>query len=113
MSWPHFEARLGNRGTATNVALAPKLAWDCERNVFYTVCLFDCEVLGREHGELLSEGQNWLVGNIPGCDVNNGQIINEYLSPTPVYGTGYHRYVFLIFKQNGTLVFEEPFVKSR
>ena len=42
-------------------------------------------------------------GNIPGSRISNGQILCEYLPPVPVQGTGFHRFVFCLIKQNGEL----------
>lgn len=51
---------------------------------------------------------HWLVGNIPGNDVAQGETLSAYVGSGPPEGTGLHRYVFLIYKQNGKLTFDEP-----
>lgn len=55
---------------------------------------------------------HWLVGNIPGNDVSKGETLSEYVGSGPPEGTGLHRYVFLIYKQNGKLTFDEPRLKN-
>lgn len=69
--------------------------------------MFDCDVLGQKN-RLLDEGRLWLVGNIHKCNVSKGETIIEMLSPVPLYGSGKHRYVILMYKQTKKLVFEEP-----
>lgn len=42
-------------------------------------------------------------GNIPDGDVSKGDLIVDYLQPFPSRGTGYHRYVFVLYKQEGKI----------
>ena len=51
---------------------------------------------------------HWLVGNIPGQDVSKGETLSAYVGSGPPQGTGLHRYVFLVYKQNGKITFDEP-----
>jgi large subunit ribosomal protein L38 len=46
-----------------------------------------------------SEYLHWMVANIPGNNVESGKIIASYLQPFPAFGTGYHRYIFVLYKQ--------------
>lgn len=46
-------------------------------------------------------------GNIPGNQVEKGETIVEYLQPFPPKGTGYHRHVFILYKQNKKLDFSK------
>ncbi|EDS33459.1 phosphatidylethanolamine-binding protein 2 [Culex quinquefasciatus] len=59
------------------------------------------------------EWHHWLVGNIPGADVAKGETLSEYVGSGPPEGTGLHRYVFLVYKQNGKLSFDEPRLTNR
>lgn len=49
-----------------------------------------------------------MVGNIPGKNIADGETLSAYVGSGPPEGTGLHRYVFLIYKQNGKLNFDEP-----
>lgn len=51
---------------------------------------------------------HWLVANIPGNYVEKGDVLAEYLQPFPLKGTGYHRYVFVLYKQDGRLEYDFP-----
>ena len=46
-----------------------------------------------------SEYLHWMVGNIKGSDIASGQTVCDYLQPFPPKGTGYHRYIFVLYKQ--------------
>ncbi|PKU32934.1 hypothetical protein llap_16762 [Limosa lapponica baueri] len=54
-----------------------------------------------------SEYLHWLVTNIPGNDIKSGKEICHYLPPFPAMGTGYHRFIFLLFKQDCPIDFSE------
>lgn len=51
----------------------------------------------------LANRRHWLVINIPGCQVDKGDALTPYMGPAPPAGTGHHRYVFVLYKQSGTL----------
>ncbi|RZC35233.1 39S ribosomal protein L38, mitochondrial, partial [Asbolus verrucosus] len=50
---------------------------------------------------------HWFVGNIPGNKVDQGETIIEYLQPFPPKGTGYHRHIFILYKQEKKLDFSK------
>lgn len=50
---------------------------------------------------------HWLIGNIPGSDVTKGEELCNYIQPFPANGTGYHRYVFILFKQEKKIDFSK------
>ncbi|RXG59213.1 39S ribosomal protein L38, mitochondrial [Armadillidium vulgare] len=52
-----------------------------------------------------SEMIHWFIGNIPGNDVKKGEEIVDYMQPIPPKGTGFHRYCFVLYKQNKKLDF--------
>lgn len=45
--------------------------------------------------------------NIPGSDIRAGKEMCHYLPPFPAMGTGYHRFIFLLFKQRGPIDFSQ------
>lgn len=53
------------------------------------------------------EWHHWLVGNVSGSNVASGEVLSAYVGSGPPEGTGLHRYVFLVYKQNGKLNFDE------
>lgn len=45
-------------------------------------------------------------GNIPGGDVQAGEELCHYLPPFPAKGTGFHRYIYVLFKQDRPINFQ-------
>lgn len=46
-----------------------------------------------------SEYVHWFIGNIPGSNIEKGEVILNYLQPFPAKGTGLHRHIFILYKQ--------------
>lgn len=47
--------------------------------------------------------RHWLVVNIPGNDVRSGEVKTKYMGSAPPHGSGLHRYIFLLFKQESNI----------
>ena len=75
-----------------------------EESCFYTL------VMSNPDGHFTDDNAeylHWMVGNIP-CDgsfgteetdiARLGENICPYLQPFPPYGTGFHRFVFILYK---------------
>ncbi|KAG7167955.1 39S ribosomal protein L38-like, partial [Homarus americanus] len=59
-------------------------------------------ILSNPDGNLLdneAECLHWFIGNIQGNDLTSGDVVCNYLQPFPPRGTGYHRLVFVLYKQ--------------
>ncbi|CAF0913965.1 unnamed protein product [Didymodactylos carnosus] len=56
-----------------------------------------------------SEVLHWFVGNIPGSQIDKGETLCSYLPPFPPNGTGWHRCVFVLYKQNEKINFTEKY----
>ncbi|KAJ3607526.1 hypothetical protein NHX12_024577 [Muraenolepis orangiensis] len=99
----------GNLLTPTEAWSAPSVRFQAEESSLWTL-LFTCP---DEH--LLdnqAEYVHWLVGNIPGGRVQSGQELCDYLAPFPAKGTGFHRYIYVLFKQDGLVDFQEDARRS-
>lgn len=100
---PDLVVNLGNELTPTQVQNQPDLiVWKTEPNVLYTVLMTDPDIPSRvDHsfGEVL----HWLVVNVPGTALSKGETFAEYIGSGPPEGSGLHRYVFLVFKQQEKL----------
>ncbi|CAG9855298.1 unnamed protein product [Phyllotreta striolata] len=104
---------LGNELTPTQVKDEPiTVNWTADPNTFYTVAMVDPDAPSREDPKL-REVLHWLVGNVKGGDVENGEVIAGYRGSGPPQGTGLHRYVFLVYQQNGKIDFKEKKIDSR
>ncbi|RZC41298.1 PBP domain containing protein [Asbolus verrucosus] len=96
----------GNELTPTQVKDVPSIKWDADDDALYTVCMTDPDAPSRQAPEF-REWQHWLVGNIPGNNIDQGDVLSAYIGSGPPKGTGLHRYVFLVYKQDGKINFDE------
>ncbi|XP_029934564.1 large ribosomal subunit protein mL38 [Myripristis murdjan] len=98
------QVHFGNRLTPTQAASAPLVSFEAEKGSLWTL-LLTCpdEHLLDNDGEYV----HWLVGNIPEGDVLSGEELCHYLAPFPAKGTGFHRYIYVLFKQEGPINFQE------
>ncbi|XP_045774570.1 protein D3-like [Maniola jurtina] len=108
------EVELGNKLTPTEVKDIPRVCWPEEVTPcnYYTLALVDPDAPSRK-APVFRNWEHWLVGNIPGNDVNCGETIAEYVGAAPGLGSGFHRYVFLLYRQPTRLVFDEPRLSNR
>ncbi|KAL2101849.1 hypothetical protein ACEWY4_003610 [Coilia grayii] len=90
----------GNQLPAATAAAPPKVTYEAEEGSLWTLLLTSPD----EH---LQDGNleyiHWLVGNIPGNSLSSGQEVCHYLPPFPAKGTGFHRFVFVLFKQEAAI----------
>uniref|UniRef100_UPI0037E90E41 large ribosomal subunit protein mL38 n=1 Tax=Semicossyphus pulcher TaxID=241346 RepID=UPI0037E90E41 len=98
------QVHYGNRLTPTEAASVPQISFDAEEGSLWTLLLTcpDEHLLNNE-----AEYVHWLVGNIPGGAVSAGEELCHYLPPFPAKGTGFHRYISVLFKQDGPINFQE------
>ncbi|XP_005176891.1 protein D2-like [Musca domestica] len=92
--------------TPTQVQKQPKVEWDAEDGVYYTLIMTDPDAPSRVEPKF-REFRHWLVVNIPGNQIDQGEVLAAYIGSGPPKGTGLHRYVFLLYKQSGKLEFDE------
>ena len=68
----------------------PKVCWDADSDSFYTLIMTDPDAPSR-HNPKFREWHHWLVVNIPGSQVNMGEVKSEYIGAGPPQGTGRER----------------------
>lgn len=74
-------------------AKAPTLKWKAKRDISYTMVMVDPDI---DNGHYV----NWLVGNIRGNNIKNGDTIFEYHGPIPIdKDLDMNRYVVLVYEQ--------------
>ncbi|XP_065219647.1 uncharacterized protein LOC135845110 [Planococcus citri] len=100
------DVSLGNILTPTEVKDVPKVSWDAEAGKFYLLCMTDPDAPSRKEPKF-REWHHWLVGNVPGSDVEKGETLSEYIGSGPPPGTELHRYVFLVYLQPGKIDFKD------
>lgn len=94
------EVKNGNELTPTQVKDVPiQVTWPTEGDSsLYTLCMTDPDAPSRAE-PTKREVKHWLVINIPGNKIDQGNTLAEYRGSGPPKGTGLHRYIFLIYKQ--------------
>jgi len=99
--------------TPTQVKNQPILNWAADPNSFYAVLFNDIDVPSREDPKF-REAYHWGVVNIPGKNIDAGEVLTEFIGSGPGQGTKLHRYVFLVFKQSsGKQQFNEKHISNR
>lgn len=107
-----LRAELGNILKPVQVKDEPHVRWKVCPHSFYTLCMTDPDAPSRKKPEN-REWHHWLVGNIPGSKVDDGDVLSEYIGAGPPKDTGLHRYVFLVYRQAGELKFDEKVLTSK
>jgi phosphatidylethanolamine-binding protein len=98
---------LGNELTPTLVKDVPTVEWTADAGSYYTLVMTDPDAPSRAEPKF-REWHHWIVANIPGNDVGEGETLSAYIGSGPPQGTGLHRYVILVYKQGEKLEFDEP-----
>ncbi|KPP63245.1 39S ribosomal protein L38, mitochondrial-like [Scleropages formosus] len=94
----------GNHITPTEALTAPRVTFEADKGSLWTLLLTSPdEHLQDNEGEYV----HWLVGNIPGNAVQSGEELCHYMPPFPVKGTGFHRFIFILFKQDKVINYEQ------
>ncbi|KAJ1072038.1 hypothetical protein K5549_013905 [Capra hircus] len=92
----------GNEVTPAEAAQPPEVTYEADEGSMWTLLLTNLD------GHLLeadAEYVHWLVTNIPGDRVAEGQETCPYLPPFPARGSGFHRFAFVLFKQDKPIDF--------
>ncbi len=65
----------------------PLVKWNAEPNSFYTLLMTDPDAPNRQN-PIHGEWQHWLVVNIPGDKLSEGEIRSAYVGAGPPKGSG-------------------------
>uniref|UniRef100_A0A1A9ZSW7 Uncharacterized protein n=1 Tax=Glossina pallidipes TaxID=7398 RepID=A0A1A9ZSW7_GLOPL len=104
-----IKAEKGVQLTPTQVKNEPTVMWAADEGAYYSLIMTDPDAPSRAEPKF-REFRHWLVANIPGNQVEKGEVIAAYVGSGPPKGTGLHRYVFLLYKQSGKITFNEKHV---
>ncbi|KAI4465287.1 cytochrome p450 family 4 [Holotrichia oblita] len=102
----NVQVNRGNELTPTKVKDIPSVKWNAEEGGYYVLVMTDPDAPSRTNPKF-REWHHWLVVNIPGNNVEEGETLSEYVGAGPPKGSGLHRYVLLVYKQPGKLSFTE------
>ncbi|XP_049829664.1 39S ribosomal protein L38, mitochondrial [Schistocerca gregaria] len=93
----------GNVIKPSEAVTAPAVSYDADADTLWTLILTNPD----GHFTLKdAEYVHWFVGNIPGNNISKGEVIWDYLQPFPPRGTGFHRFVFILYKQEKKMDYE-------
>nr|XP_018901362.1 PREDICTED: protein D2-like isoform X2 [Bemisia tabaci] len=115
-TYPHSnleDARVvsfGNTLKPSHLYEYPKqIEWPGYSEKYYSLMMVDVDAPSRLNPSQ-REKIHWLIVNIPGPKVvYDKDILFNYIGPRPTQGTGFHRYVFLVYEQpRGKMTFIEP-----
>merc|ERR1712029_842656 len=91
----------GNTLTVSKAQSQPRVSFeDADSKKLYTLAMVDPDAPSRADPKA-AEWLHWLVVNIPGDkledgeDIGHGKVLMQHNGPAPPKGTGPHRYVFL------------------
>lgn len=92
----------GNIIKPSEAASAPEISWDSKEDDLWTLVLTGLDTHLTDEGQ---EYLHWMTANIKGSDLSSGEELVSYLQPFPPFGTGYHRYAFVLYKQGEMIEF--------
>jgi hypothetical protein len=75
-----------------------QVSWDPEPGAYYTLAIYDIDA-PREETHYSSPFIHLLVTNIPGSDISRGEVSAAFMLPSPLRGSGEHRYVIDLYQQ--------------
>lgn len=104
--YPKKTVDLGQEFSPQDVTTEPQVQWEADPDKYYTLLMTDLDAPTRRC-PFVAEVLHWMVGNIKGCDLSTGEVLAEYRGAGPPRGTGLHRYIFVVFEHETSVVFDE------
>ena len=98
----YFSAHDGNRLLPENTRHRPQIGYEATATSFYTLIMSDPDAPSVQ-SPIYREFVHWVVVNIPGNKIDEGETVVSYVGAGPPYGSGDHRYFFLLFQQKDKL----------
>ncbi|XP_052764837.1 protein D2-like [Mya arenaria] len=98
LTWAETCLSPGGRMWPRDVRSPPSVSYDAEPDSYYTLICNDPDAPSRADPKF-GEFHHWLVTNVPGCRIEDGDERTAYIGSGAPKGTGLHRYVFLLYKQ--------------
>ncbi|KAF2070232.1 hypothetical protein CYY_008452 [Polysphondylium violaceum] len=91
--------------TPTQVQNQPKITYDAKDDEYYTLIKTDPDAPTRADPKF-GEWRHYLVVNIPGNKVEQGDCLSPYIGCGPPPNTGLHRYIYILCKQPSKIHFK-------
>lgn len=95
-----YYVKAGNLMKTVDVIEQPLVYWktDPTKKDYYTLVMFSPDYPSKSN-PILANFLHWMVVNIPGGLVEDGEVICDYLGALPEPDNDLHRYVFIVYKQ--------------
>jgi len=94
----------GNLIKPHEAAAKPAVSWPSGPDDLWCLALTGLDTHLTEPGQ---EYLHWMVANIRGGDdIGSGQELFSYMRPFPPFGSGFHRYAFVLYKQHQPIDFD-------
>jgi phosphatidylethanolamine-binding protein (PEBP) family uncharacterized protein len=87
------------------------IQWNANGDKLYTVIIYDNDAPYPDNN-YLSPFIHLLEVNIPGDDMNSGDVMVRYMPPNPPTGSGPHNYTIAVYEQRYHLRFDSKFVRE-
>ncbi|KAJ1130154.1 hypothetical protein NDU88_008510 [Pleurodeles waltl] len=94
----------GNVVAPSEALNPPQVTFDADKGSLWTLLLTNPDGHLQETN---AEYVHWLLGNIPENQVLSGEEVCHYFPPFPAKGTGFHRHIFILFKQERRIDFRD------
>jgi len=91
----------GNQLSPAEAIDQPLVSFPSKEDEYYTLLMVNLD--GNISDCKKKHNLHWMVSNISGGNLDSGEVQASYLMPLPMRGTGFHRIVFLLFKQSKKL----------
>lgn len=89
----------------------PKVRYSVDEKKYFTLVMLDPDFPLRENNKQF--WNHYLVTNIPGSKVDQGQVLASWVPPAPPQNTGIHRYIWLLYEQKDKQEFKNPTNQER
>ncbi len=105
-----YYVKAGNVMKTIDVAEQPLVYWKTDpiQKYYYTLLMISPDYPTRAH-PTLANFLHWMVVNIPGGHVEDGEVICDYLGALPEPDRDLHRYIFLVYKQKAKTNYAHDF----
>ncbi|TRY61269.1 hypothetical protein TCAL_12549 [Tigriopus californicus] len=97
-----LEVDLGKEIALNQVQQEPEITFEPESGANYTLIMVDPDAPSRKK-PVAREWLHWLMVDIPGANIKAGKVITSFNPSGPPARSGFHRYVFMLFKQSSSL----------
>jgi len=91
--------------TPTQVQNAPKVSYEAKDDEYYTLIMTDPDAPTRSDPKF-GEWRHYLVTNIPGNKVEQGEVLSPFIGSGPPPKTGLHRYIYILCQQPSKIHFK-------